>query len=309
MRNIVGLTGIGDPYIIRFKDTYYLYATTFRKIGGTIDGFNCWYSTDMINWTLAGKAYEKNNRSFGDTDFWAPEVVYANGKYIMHYSARLNENNSLRIGVAYADRPEGPFIDVFDKKPMFDFGFAAIDGHVYFAEDGHIYFYYSKDCSENIFEGRHESHIYVVELDKTLTKFMTTPKIVIKPEQDWEAVTGDWRWTEGPFVVKDNDLYYMMYSAGFYYAPTYSIGYAVSDSPLGPFKKSENNPLIKSIDKVISGPGHNSVFTDMDNNLYMAYHIHTDMNNPSEDRQLVIDRLYIEDQKLWLSEDFKKEEK
>lgn len=303
MRHVVGLKKIGDPYIIRFKDSYYLYATSFKQTGGTIDGFNCWKSKDMKQWELVSQAYKKNGRSFGETDYWAPEVVYHQGKYIMHYSARLKENNSLRIGVAYADQPEGPFIDVFDKKPMFDFGFAVIDGHVFFDQDGKIYFYYSKDCSENLYEERHESHIYAVEIDQTLTRLIGEPKLVIKPEQAWESITGPWRWTEGAFVIKQDDLYYMMYSSGFYAATTYAIGYAVSQSPMGPFVKYEQNPILKSIDQVISGPGHNSVFTDDNGQLYIAYHIHSNMKDPSEDRQLVIDKMYIKNQKIVIGDD------
>ena len=47
----------------------------------------------------------------------------------------------LRLGVATAASPNGPFSDVFDH-PMFDFGYAAIDGHVLLDDDGRKYFYY-----------------------------------------------------------------------------------------------------------------------------------------------------------------------
>ena len=89
-----------------------------------------------------------------------PKLVLHDGKYFMHYSARWGKNQSLRIGVAVADSPTGPFLDVFNR-PMFDFGYAAIDGHVLIDDDGHKYLYYSRDCSENIVDGRHESHLYV----------------------------------------------------------------------------------------------------------------------------------------------------
>lgn len=291
INNPIGIINIGDPFIIENEGEYYLYATTFNEGIGSIKGFNCWVSKDLVNWSKPYEAYRANERSFGYKDFWAPEVIKHNDKFIMHYSARMKENDSLRIGVAISDKPTGPFIDVYDKKPMFDFGYAAIDGHVFIDDDGKKYFYYDRDCSEHIYEDRNESHIYVCLLDETLTKIISEPQLVIKPEQEWEKSTGDWRWNEGAFVLKKDDEYYLMYSAGFFESPTYGIGYAKSKSPLGPFVKASENPIVRSKEGFFSGPGHNSVFKGKDNQLYCAYHVHVDMNNPSEKRQLFIDKL------------------
>ena len=56
---------------------------------------------------------------------WAPEVVYHNGNYIMHFIARRKSDFSLRIGVAVSDSPEEPFVDAHNG-PMFDLDYAAI---------------------------------------------------------------------------------------------------------------------------------------------------------------------------------------
>jgi GH43 family beta-xylosidase len=291
MINPIGITNIGDPFVLKHKDTYYLYATSF------IDGFYCWTSKDLVNWDKPVQVYTMNERSFGYKDYWAPEVVYHQGEFIMHYSARAKDQHSLRIGVAKSKDPMGPFIDVYDGKPMFDFGFAVIDGHV-FKEKGKNYFYFDRDCSEYVVDGRHESHIYVMELDDTLTKVITEPKLIIKPEQPWEIVTGDWRWNEGPFMIKDQDTYYLMYSGGFYASSTYSIGYATSKSPLGPFVKAKENPILKSVENSISGPGHNSVIEGPGGKMYCIYHVHTHHDAPSENRQVFMDELKIENKKL-----------
>lgn len=91
-----------------------------------------------------------------------------------------------------------------------------------------------------------------------------------------------------------------MYSANFYAGPDYAIGYAVSDNPMGPFTKSENNPVLSSdVENEISGPGHNSVTVGLDDEtLYAVYHIHTYPEHPSGDRRPAIDRLYFEDGEL-----------
>lgn len=289
--NPIGITNIGDPFVLNHEGKYYLYATSF------IDGFYCWVSDDLVNWSVPIKAYKLSNRSFGYADFWAPEVVYHNNQFIMHYSARQKNTNSLKIGVAVSESPLGPFIDVYDNKPMFDFGFAAIDGHVFMDDNNKNYFYFDRDCSEYIYENRNESHIYVCELDHSLTKIISDIKLVLKPSQDWEMVTGDWRWNEGAFMLKHNKMYYLMYSAGFYASKSYGIGYAVSDSPYGPFKKARENPILKTNDKV-SGPGHNSVVSGLNGKFYAVYHAHTDYENPSPNRQVYIDELYFDNDKL-----------
>src|SRR5215216_4755812 len=290
-QNPISIKNIGDPFVLRAPDgTYYCYATSAP------DGFKAWTSADLVHWTDIGYVYQRKADSWGESDFWAPEVVFSNGTYLMHYSARWNKNQSLRIGVATADAPQGPFQDVFNR-PRFDLGYAAIDGHVFFDEDGRSYFYYARDCSENILDGRHESHLYVAELNDDLVSFKNEPIIIAKPEQEWELRSGpEWLWNEGPFVLKHNRKYYLMYSANFYAGRDYSVGYAVAEHPTGPFLKASNNPVLFSPIPEISGPGHNSVTTSPNGQeLIIVYHIHTDPQKPSGDRQVCIDRMGFHD--------------
>ena len=288
INNPVGITNIGDPFVLKHEERYYLYATSF------IDGFYVWVSDDMMRWKGPMQVYKSSPRSFGYKDFWAPEVIFHQGTFIMHYSARAKSNHSLRIGVATSQSPMGPFLDVFDGQPMFDHGFAAIDGHVFIDDDQTPYFYFDKDCSEHIFEGNHESHIYATILDDTLTRIKAPLVRVLKPEQPWEIRSGTWRWNEGAFMLKHEHRYYLMYSAGFYASKDYAIGYAVADHPFGPFVKADENPIISQVEGKISGPGHNSVVTGPDGRLYCVYHVHTHLDQPSENRQVFIDELVFE---------------
>lgn len=296
-QNPMSIKHIGDPFVLRAPDgIYYCYATSAR------DGFKAWTSPDLVHWKEIGYVYKRQKDSWGVTDFWAPEVVFYNGKYFMHYSARWNKNKSLRIGVAVSETPDGPFLDLFNH-PMFDFGYAAIDGHVLLDEDGHKYFYYSRDCSENIVDGRHESHLYAAELNEDLVSFKEEPRLIAWPEQEWELRSGpEWLWNEGPFVTKHDGRYYLMYSANFYASRDYSVGYAVADSPTGPFSKAMHNPILVSPSAEISGPGHNSVIASPDGKeQFIVYHIHTDPEQPSGDRQVCIDRLgFREDGTLYV---------
>ena len=293
--NPVGITGIGDPFVLRASDgKYYMYATSFFPAEGR-EGFNVWQSGDLVRWSAPVQCYAAGERSFGYKDFWAPEVRERGGKFYMHYSARRKEDESLRIGVAVSASPLGPFTDVFDRQPMFDFGYAAIDGHVFFDNDGKIYFYYSRECSEYVVGGRHESHIYVADMDESLTR-IASPRELFGPSLPYErkqiAGMDGWAWNEGPFVVKKEGLYYLFYSANFFAGGDYCICYAVSDRPDGGFVKAEK-PLFVSKEGKISGPGHNCVFTDGKGELWCAYHVHTRCLRPDHDRQMFLDKIYI----------------
>ncbi|CAG7652621.1 glycoside hydrolase family 43 protein [Paenibacillus allorhizosphaerae] len=288
-KNPLPIQKIGDPYILRASNgKYYCFPTSAVE-----QGFKAWSSDDLVYWKEEGFVYEKNERSWGYKQFWAPEVVERNGKFYMYYTARWKEKDSLRIGVAIADRPEGPYIDVYDH-PLFDFGYAAIDAHILFDDDGKIYMYYSRDCSENIVKGRHESHLYGIELGSDMITVTGDAVCLTKPDQEWEMKSLDrgYLWNEGPFVLKRNGIYYLTYSANHFGGRHYSVGYAVSEMPLGPFSKYESNPVLESNCDEISGPGHHSIIASPDGTeLFIIYHTHTDPEKGGGNRQVCMDRM------------------
>jgi GH43 family beta-xylosidase len=284
--NPSGVTGIGDPYVLKAPDRrYYLYATS----GGS--GYTVWSSDDLYNWKKEGPAYTIGPKSWGIKQYWAPEVIECGGKYYMYYSALWPKGKGLRIGVAVSDDPKGPFVDSIDK-PMFDLGYSVIDANI-LIDGGEKYLFYSRDCSQNTINGRHESHIYGVELGEDMISVKGEHVLLAKPGQEWEKASGPkWLWNEGPYVLKNNGVYYLMYSANHYAKRAYSIGYATSNNPLGPYEKYENNPIVTSVGNKISGPGHNSVTSSPDGKeLFIVYHTHTDPKAGGGARQSNIDRM------------------
>lgn len=278
------ITGIGDPFVLYDGKQYYLYAT-----GGGVKGFKVWISNDLQEWTDGGVALDMSD-SWAVDSFWAPEVVKRkDGKYIMHFTARRAKDKSLRLAVAEADTPKGPFRQV-KNQPMFDFGYAVIDGHVFVDDDGKAYFYYSRDCSENIVDGNHVSQTYVVRLSDDLTEVVGEPKLLITPTYAYEYDgDGSWRWNEGPAVLKKEGLYFLFYSANFYASEKYCVCVAVSYKPDGEFVKPDYNPVLdSSMAKEFSGPGHNAFFVDAEGKLKTSFHIHTDPKNPSGNRRACI---------------------
>lgn len=288
------ITGIGDPFILKHNDMYYLYGTTSPQ------GFKVWESPNLIDWELKGLAFDKNvaGNNWGIKSFWAPEIIFYQNKCHMVYSARTREGN-MKIALAQSEHPLGPFMNV--KTPLFnaDDPYSYIDGHI-FIDDGTPYLYFVKDCSKNIVNGVHKSQIYVQEMSKDLFTLKGHPVLAIQPDQIWEGINKDKQWNEGPFVIKHNRQYYLMYSANYYRNHDYSIGYATASSPMGPWEKYEGNPILAANPEIgVSGPGHNSIINSPDDSeLFIVYHAHVDPDNPSGNRNLNLDRLYFDDDDL-----------
>lgn len=272
---------IGDPFIVFDGNRYYMYATSFD-----CSGFKVRVSDDLKTWEEVGVCLDLTD-SWAEKDFWAPEVIYYGGKYVMHYSARRKSDKSLRIGVAVSDSPQGPFVD---RGVMFDFGYAAIDGHVFIDEDKTPYLYYSRDCSENVVDGIHTSQIYVVKLNDDLTKVVSEPVFLFGATEEFECkyFKPDWRWNEGPFMLKKDGKYYLTYSGNCYGTKEYCVCLALSDKPDGDFKKMGPILTYKDVVTDFSGPGHNAFFKDKDGKLKMTFHIHTYPDNPSGNRKACI---------------------
>lgn len=289
-QNDLGITQIGDPFILKASDhTYYLYCTS------AANGYYCWKSKDMVNWSGKNMCYTKKSDSWCVDSFWAPEVVEYDHKFYMYYSAR-GISGSLRIGVAVSDKPEGPFEDVRNE-PLFDLGYAAIDANVLVDDDDSKYLYFSRDCSENETGGIRKSEIYGVTLSADMLSIAGEPVLLTTPTQKWEKASVNPLWNEGPEVIRHKGTYYLSYSANCYAGQSYSVGYATSSSPLGPYTKSENNPILTAAGSAaISGTGHHSfAFSPDGTELWMAYHTHTDPKAGGGNRKLNIDKVLFTD--------------
>ncbi len=317
----------GDPYVILASDGhYYMYGT-----GGVENGFGCYMSDDLVNWEYQGAVYQGNTpESWTESCFWAPEVYERDGKFYMFFSANWKKNptaelENFRIGVAVSDSPTGPFKEVSDG-PLFDPGYPIIDANVFFDEDGRCYMYYSRCCykhpvesevaqwakEKGLFDEIEESWIYGVEIAPDFTRVIGEPVLLMcppykmdDPQTEWEsrsvtAGEANRRWTEGSFLIKRDGIYYMMYSANFFGGENYAVGYATSDSPLGTYVKSADNPVLEKNTAAggdVTGVGHNSITWSRDGKqLYCVYHGRTTATG--DERVVFIDKMSIRDGKL-----------
>lgn len=259
----------GDAFILKHEDFYYIYCTTendlpaftkeypfFETYKNGKDGIEVYKSENLTDWENLGLCLEKGPNVVGTHGFWAPEVSFYNGKFYMIYST------DERPAIAVSESPTGPFKKLTD---TYLFDSPAIDGHLFFDDDGCIYLYY---CS---LEGG--NHVCVAKMSsdlKYVEKFYDNP--LIFAEEEWE--TRDCKVAEGPFVIKHNGIYYLSYSANHTRCKDYAVGYATSSSPIGPFEKSESNPILHKFDDIY-GTGHHSFMPTTDKNKYICvYHCH-----------------------------------
>lgn len=242
-----------DPFLLYHEGMYYMYFTG----GAEKDrpGFLVYSSADLQNWENRGYCLEAKD-VMGDRNFWAPELIYRDGKFYMVYVA--NEH----LGVAVADSPLGPFKQE-DKKWLSER--KAIDGHFLLDGDGQTYLYYVRFDNANV--------IYAAKMSDDLMSIDEENEVrLIDATEEWE--TRDCLVAEGPFVLKHNGLYYLTYSCNHTRSQDYAVGYAVSDKPLGPFVKYKGNPILHKTETVF-GVGHHSFSLAADGKtLLCAYHSH-----------------------------------
>lgn len=315
----------GDPYVLLASDgRYYMYGTG----AGAVDGFCAYSSDNLVDWKPEGQVYRGNvDGSWALANFWAPEVYERDGKFYMFFSAdwKVNptrEQENFRIGVAVADKPTGPFKEISDR-PLFDPGYPAIDGNLLQDADGRLYLYYSRCCykhpvesevatwarEKGLFDEIEESWIYGVELKPDFSGIIGEPVLILRPpvtnddaQAEWESrsvTTGEVnrRWTEGSYIFKQGDTYYMMYSANYFGGKNYAVGYATAKQPLGPFVKSTNNPVLqKNVERggIVTGTGHNSITWSKDRRqMYCVYHGRT--QKTGDERVVFIDKMGVDE--------------
>ncbi|RYG03982.1 MAG: beta-xylosidase [Chitinophagaceae bacterium] len=275
---------VADPFILKVDQTYYLYGTDDKNAKG---GFPVYTSTDMIHWSgpagngANGLALAKGE-SFGTKGFWAPMVVNYKGIYYMYYTA------DEKIAVATSESPLGPFKQS-NFQPVIGGNTKEIDPHVFIDENGQKFIYFARLINGN--------RTYGAELNDDMQTIKETSIVeCISYSQPWEVTSGkEWPVTEAPAMIKNQQKYYLFYTGNDFRSPAYNVGYAVSDSPLGPFKKYEHNPIIKQ-DQVVQGTGGCEFVTNSDNELIMVYHAHNGPGKPTPRKTVISKTMFFSEQ-------------
>lgn len=268
-------TDTADPHCILENGTWYLYPTSSKK------DFDLWTSTDLVQWTYRGVVWQPTAGTWNDVSTtgtfgaWAPSVHKGDdGAFYMYYTA------GARVGVARADTPLGPFVDVFDhpllgdghggvgdgvqigssSTDMLNYQEFSIDAFVLKTSKGKRYLYATIYVPMSV--------IAVWPMTDMTTLASNSPTVLLSPNFAWEGVIN-----EGVFVNESNGRFILTYSGNQFATSKYALGAAVADDPMGPFSKDDTNPFLASGDAPdIWGPGHHSFVEDGHGGMLIVYH-------------------------------------
>jgi len=268
-----------DPTVIKAADGYfYLYATE------NIPNVPIYRSDNLVDWRRVGTAFTDNTRPqmVPNGRIWAPDINYINGKYVMYYSkSTWGGEWDCGIGVATAERPQGPFTDVGKLFISSEIGVQnSIDPFYIEEEDGSKYLFWGS------FRG-----IYGIQL--------SDDGLSLKPGAEKVQIAGTL--TEGTYIYKKDGYYYLFGSAGTCCEglnSTYHVVVARSENLMGPYVNKSGRPalennfmlVLQKSNKVV-GPGHNSEIVQDDADQYWMLYHGFDAADPDGGRKVYLDQI------------------
>lgn len=281
-----------DPEVLYSHQTnkYYIYSTTDGQPGWGGWYFTAFSSPDLKEWTYEGVMLDLRSPqvAWANGNAWAPAIeekqIDGKYKYFFYYSGNPKTGGGKQIGVAIADSPTGPFVDmgypIVTESPAG--GGQQIDVDVFTDPvSGKSYLYWG-----NGYMAGAELNADMVSIKKETLKVMTPKGGTLK----------DYNYREAPYVFYRNGLYYFLWSVDDTGSPNYHVAYGTSDSPLGKIKVAKDPiVLIQSPEQEIYGPAHNAVVCKPGTNeWYIVYHrINKNYlkNEPGIHREVCIDRM------------------
>ena len=284
---VITFSSAADPTVIRTDEGFYLYATQTNSYWIPI-----YFSKDLVNWEFKRSAFRNATRPKPDVlpdggAFWAPEIRYINGKYVLYFSwAKWGDGSKSYTAVATSDSPVGDFLNA---KPLLitdDFGSNCIDQ-----------FYYEEDGKKYMFVGSFNG-IYVTELtdDGLSVKRGADGKPVLKKQVCGRAF-------EGTNIYKKGKYYYLFASINNCcdgIDSRYKVVVGRSENLLGPYVNREGKDMMSNSwtlvlegdGETFFGPGHNSIIIPDDAGTdWMIYHSYVKENGAVGGRLGMLDRI------------------
>lgn len=267
-----------DPEAVVYDNTCWIFPTR-SDVYERQTKMDCFSSDNLVDWKRHDAIIDTAEVKWAKKCMWAPASVRKDGKYYLFFGANdVHEGEIGGIGVAVADRPEGPYKDLIGKPLINDIvnGAQPIDQFVYRDDDGTWYMYYGGWGHCNMVRLADDFKSLVPFADGDMYKEVT-PKDYV----------------EGPFMFKRGGKYYFMWSEGGWGGPDYRVAYAIADSPFGPFDRE--GTILHTDENVATGAGHHSVIqvpgTD---DYYIVYHRHPLGATDGNDRVTCMDRMLFD---------------
>ena len=319
---------MADPAANVFNDRLYIYPSHDWDAGESFDDDGghfqmkdyhvlSWADVENDDATDHGVILDVKDVPWAEKQMWDNDVVEKDGKYYLIFSAKAYDG-VFRLGVAVADKPEGPF------KPMEQpiRGSFSIDPCAFKDDDGQIYVYFGglwggqwqwwrplyhgfetipgKYGDENglVDLGAapdHKSELFakpeafaipsnVVRMSDDVLQFAEAPRPVLIIDKDGQPLKASdpHRFFEASWMHKYNGKYYFSYSTG----DSHFLCYAIGDNPYGPFTYQG-----VILDPVVGWTTHHSI-VEFKGQWYLCYHDCVPSNDITHLRSLKIQRLF-----------------
>ncbi|MBO4642854.1 MAG: family 43 glycosylhydrolase [Bacteroidaceae bacterium] len=287
-----------DPEVMYSHQTgkFYIYSTTDGVEGWGGYYFTVFSSADLTCWQHEGIMLDLGTQqvAWASGNAWAPcieEKLQADGtyKYYFYFSGHDMAKDRKSIGVAVADSPTGPYVDLghplIDEKPEGVRGGQQIDVDVFTDPvSGKSYLYWGN------------GYMAGAELNDDMVSIRQNTVTVMTPRG---GTLEDYAYREGTYVFYRNGKYYFLWSVDDTGSPNYHVAYGTSDSPLGPIEVAQDPVILfQRPEKEIYGPAHNSVLQIPGRDeWYIVYHrinkdyLYPHAKGPGFHRQVCIDRM------------------
>lgn len=232
-----------DPELRFFQNRFWLYPTLSAPYEEETF-FDAFSSPDLCRWEKHPRVLDGSGVPWARRAVWAPSPVERNGRFYLFFAANdiQSDRETGGIGVAAADKPEGPFCDLPGRPliPAFHHGAQPIDPYVFADDDGSFYLFYGG-----------WRHCNVARLGPDMRSFLP-----FESGELFREITPE-GYVEAPCMVKRGGMYYFMWSEGDWAGPEYRVAYGRSASPLGPFRRL--GVILRQDSAVATGAGHHSV--------------------------------------------------
>lgn len=268
-----------DPEARIFNKQYWIYPTYSAKYEEQVflDAFS---STDLVHWTKHNHILDTAHVKWANKAVWAPSIAKKGNRYFLFFGANDIQSNAEKggIGVAVSNNPRGPFNDYLEKPLIDSFhnGAQPIDQFVFQDVDSQYYLIYGG-----------WGHCNIAKLNNDFTGFLPFDDGTVFKEITPKG------YVEGSFMFVKDGRYYFMWSEGGWTGPDYSVAYAISQSPFGPFERV--GKILQQDSTIATGAGHHSIINiPGTNKWFIVYHRHPLGDTNGNHRETCIEELQFD---------------
>lgn len=270
-----------DPAALVHDGKIYLYTGHDEaQINGNffvLKEWNVFSSSDLENWELEGSLSRSAFKWAKHDSAWASQAIERDGQFYWYVTVFNGDPNEpgYAIGVAQSDHPAEGFKDAIDgplispsmtEDPAYmgDEPWDDIDPTVFVDDDGQAYMYWGN------------THLYYVKLKDNMIELDGE---IHKVEIEKMGIS----FTEGPWLHKYADIYYLTFAVNY----PEEIGYAIGNHPEGPWEYKG-----KLMDKLPGSATSHPAIIEFEEEWYFIYHTAALPTGGEFRRSVSIEKMY-----------------